>query len=167
MNGFRGFLFLACSAILMARAAGSDDAPLAPDLAFQPSAIYQTVGKERGESRGGIAVTYRIAPGYYLYKDRFRFELSPAVIAVGEPEFGRPLVIEDPFFGKSAIFRDSLVVFLPFAMSVAKGGLFRVRITAQGCAEDRLCYSPFHQEVPVSIPDFPAPTARQAGPAPS
>jgi hypothetical protein len=47
-------------------------------------------------------------------------------------------------------------------VSVAKPGRYRVKITAQGCAEERICYSPFPQEVVVNIPpgyrvmDFPA-----------
>ena len=59
---------------------------------------------------------------------------------------------DDPFLGKSAIFRDRVTIHLPFVVSAARPGRYKVRITAQGCAEERICYSPFPQEVVVNIP---------------
>lgn len=129
------------------------DEPLDPDRAFVPTA--RLVAGESSAStteRHGIDIEYRIAPGYYLYRDRIRFEVTPATLLVGAPEFPPGTAVDDPFLGKSVIYRDRLVVHLPFAVSVAKAGRYKVRISAQGCAEDRICYSPFPQEVVVNIP---------------
>ena len=123
--------------------------PLDPDRAFRPDARLVT-GDASG--RHGIDIEYRIAPGYYLYRDRLRFEVVPPTLLVGAAEFPPGTEVDDPFLGKSVIYRDRLVVHLPFAVSIAKAGRYKVRITAQGCAEDRICYSPFPQEVVVNIP---------------
>lgn len=146
------FLAAACLAgAAIAAPAGSDD-PLEPDQAFRPSARLVAGDATAGSQRHGIDIEYRIAPGYYLYRSRLKFELSPPTVLVGTPELPPGIEVDDPFLGKSAIFRENVTIHLPFAVSVAKPGRYKVKITAQGCAEDRLCYSPFPQEVVVNIP---------------
>lgn len=132
-------------------APATDDEPLEPDQAFRPSA--RLVSGSADGARHGIDIDYRIAPGYYLYRSRLRFEVWPPTLLTGPAELPPGIVMDDPFLGKSAIFRDQVTIHLPFTVSVAKPGQYRVRITAQGCAEDRVCYSPFPQEVPLTIPD--------------
>lgn len=155
-------LLVACA--VQAAPSAANDEPLDPDMAFRPTARLVAGEPSAGATeRHGIDIEYRIAPGYYLYRDRIRFEVSPATLLVGAPEFPPGTAIDDPFLGKSVIYRDRLVVHLPFAVSIARAGRYHVRIIAQGCAEGRICYSPFPQEVVVNIPpgyrvtDSPAP----------
>lgn len=154
---------LVASAVQAAPATGGE--PLDPDQAFRPTArLVAGEPSANATARHGIDIEYHIAPGYYLYRDRMRFEVTPATLLVGAPEFPPGTEVEDPFIGKSVIYRDRLVVHLPFAVSVARAGRYKVRIVAQGCAEDRICYSPFPQELVVNIPpgyrvsDSPVPT---------
>lgn len=137
----------------LAAPAGADE-PLEPDKAFRPHArlVAGEPSAGAGSERHGIDIEYAIAPGYYLYRAKFRFELSPPTLLVGPPEIPPGTTIDDPYFGKSAIFRERVTVHLPFAVSIAKPGRYRVRITAQGCAEGLICYAPFPQEVVVNIP---------------
>lgn len=140
---------IACLA-LPTRAATPDD-PLEADQAFRPT-VRLVSGTADSSGRHGIDVEYRIATGYYLYRDRLRFEVLPATLLIAQAEFPRGLEIEDPFLGKSVIYREKAIIHLPFTVSSAKPGQYRVRITAQGCAENRLCYAPFVQELPLNIP---------------
>jgi thiol:disulfide interchange protein DsbD len=149
MKRVTAFLATVLLAGTVQAAPGQISEPLDPDRAFRPDARL-VAGDSSG--RHGIDIEYRIAPGYYLYRDRLRFEVVPPTLLVGAPEFPPGTEVDDPFLGKSVIFRDSLVVHLPFAESMARAGRYKVRITAQGCAEDRICYSPFPQEVVVNIP---------------
>jgi thiol:disulfide interchange protein DsbD len=127
--------------------------PLEPDKAFRPTARLVAMGSPSAESeRHGIDIEYRIAPGYYLYRDRIRFEVTPRTLLIGPAEFPAGVEVEDQFLGKSVIYRDRAVIHLPFMVSIAKPGVYKVRITAQGCAEERICYSPFPQEIMVNIP---------------
>ena len=147
-------LALAATIATVAVAApASPDEPLDPDKAFQPSArLVAGDPAAAGGERHGIDIDYRIAPGYYLYRSRLKFEVAPPTLLVGPPEMPPGIETDDPFLGKSAIFRDQVTIHLPFVVSAARPGRYKVRITAQGCAEERICYSPFPQEVVVNIP---------------
>lgn len=140
----------AAAALLPAVAASPDD-PLEADKAFRPTARLVS-GAPADSARHGIDIEYRVEPGYYLYRDRLRFEVLPATLLTASPEFPKGTEIDDPFLGKSVIFREKVVIHLPFTASSVKPGQYRVRITAQGCAENRLCYAPFVQEVALNIP---------------
>ncbi|MBL0142077.1 MAG: protein-disulfide reductase DsbD N-terminal domain-containing protein [Betaproteobacteria bacterium] len=144
--------------VIMTGAAGAapslTDEPLDPDKAFRPQArlVAGEPAPGAGMERHGIDIEYRIAPGYYLYRSRLRFEVSPPTLLTGPAELPPGIEVDDQFLGKSAIFRESVTIHLPFVVSVVKAGRYRIRITAQGCAEERICYSPFHQEVELNIP---------------
>jgi thiol:disulfide interchange protein DsbD len=144
-----------------------DEEPLDPDKAFRPAArlVAMSSGAASGSERHGIDIDYRITPGYYLYRSRIRFEVTPSTLLIGPPELPPGVEIEDQFVGKSAIYRDQVTIHLPFVVSVAKSGIYKVKITAQGCAEERICYTPFLQEVVVNIPPGYRVTDSQA-PAP-
>jgi thiol:disulfide interchange protein DsbD len=133
-----------------APAAPSDDL-LEPDQAFRPTARL-LMGPPRGTVPAlpaAIQVEYRIAQGYYLYRDRLRFDVQPPGLPVMPAEFPPATAMDDPFIGKTFIYREKVTITLPFSANVANPGAYRVRITAQGCAEERFCYSPFRQEVPI------------------
>jgi thiol:disulfide interchange protein DsbD len=130
------------------------DEPLEPDKAFRPDArlVAGEPSSSHGSRRHGIDIDYDIAPGYYLYRNRLRFEVSPPKLLTGPPELPPGIEVDDPFIGKSAIFRERVTIHLPFVTSVAAPGRYKIKITAQGCAEERICYAPFPQEVVVNIP---------------
>lgn len=135
-------------------AAAPTDEPLDPDKAFRPEArlVAGEPSSSRDSERHGIDIDYSITPGYYLYRNRLRFAVSPPSLLIGPPELPAGIEVDDPFLGKSAIFRERVTIHLPFVTSVAAPGKYKVTITAQGCAEDRICYAPFPQEVTVNIP---------------
>jgi thiol:disulfide interchange protein DsbD len=156
------FLAAAWAAAVLA-APSSADEPLEADVAFRPSGafVFEPAREPGGAGRHGIDIEYRIAPGYYLYRSRLGFQVVPATAVVGPPEIPPGQEMDDPFLGKSAIFRDRVTIHLPFATSVVPPGHYVVKIVAQGCAEDRLCYSPFRQEVAVTVPPgYRSPPAR-------
>lgn len=154
MRRFAPVLAFALLASSPAASPAGGDEPLEPDKAFRPHArlVAGEPSAGAGSERHGIDIEYAIAPGYYLYRGKFRFEVSPPTLLIGPPGIPAGIVVDDPYFGKSAIFRERVTVHLPFAVSIAKPGRYRVRITAQGCAEGLICYAPFSQEVVVNIP---------------
>src|SRR5215472_10917677 len=76
-------------------AAGDD--LLEPDKAFRLSG--------QALDSGTAEVRYRIADGYYLYRDRFRFAAEPASVTLGSPRFPEGEIHEDKFFGKQVTYR--------------------------------------------------------------
>lgn len=134
LGGFSALL-LATSALL-AHAAS----PLPPEKAFRFSA-------EAIDSQS-VALHFDIAPGYYLYRDRFRYAATPPV-STGTPAYPEGESHEDEFFGKQTVFRDALLVTLP--ISATPGERFSLTVTAQGCSDEGICYPPIPYKVDLAL----------------
>lgn len=125
-----------CSAL------AADDDFLEPEKAFQFSA--------RPLDAKTIEVTFDIAPGYYLYREQFRFAatgatLGPAAIPAGKVKF-------DQTFQKNVeTYRDTLKIAVPVASAAAE---FRFVTTSQGCADAGLCYPPMESAATVRLAGF-------------
>jgi len=90
------------------------------------------------EESGATRLHWQIAPGYYLYQQRLKFDGLPAErqppLPAGEPH-------SDEFFGDQEVYRGSLELIVP------PGGEASVRLGWQGCADAGLCYPPQTREV--------------------
>ena len=91
-------LGLVCLANL-AHAAGE---PLEPTRAFQFSA--------RAIDAQTIEARWQIADGYYMYRDKFRFEVEPATVKLGSPQFPPGKLKDDDVYGKVETYRDEVVI---------------------------------------------------------
>ena len=116
--------------------------PLEPEKAFRLSA-------RPAADRAGIELHFSIEDGYYLYRDRFKVEASG--LPAGALEVPEGVAKDDPFVGRTRILTRSAALRLPLTASL-KAGTYRVRVTSQGCAEERVCYAPFTQTVTVRWP---------------
>ncbi len=90
----------------------------------------------RGET---LALKWQIAPGYYLYRDRFKVEPAPGVKAE-LPTLPPSENKDDAEFGRVQIFRGNFGFDVPVTLANAANP--SIRITYQGCAEDGICYPP-------------------------
>jgi thiol:disulfide interchange protein DsbD len=100
-----------------------------------------------GEWVGGeVVVRYRVAEGYYLYRDKLRFAAEPESVRLGRASVPRGTTHEDEFFGRSEVFRKEVVVRIPVE---APKNLqrFAVRVTSQGCADAGVCYTPVEERL--------------------
>ena len=129
--------------------------PLEPERAFHFSA--QVVDAKT------IELHWQIAPGYYMYREKFSFAVEPGTL--GKIDLPSGVVKEDENFGRVETYRDSFRVQLP--VSGATGSV-TVRATSQGCADIGICYPPQKHvatlELPASVADAGA-TAAQAEPS--
>ena len=119
---------------------------LDPDKAFKFSA--------RALDLSTIEVSYRIAPGYYLYRKNFKLELgAPAGAKLGEPRFPPGHMKKDPIFGEVEIYRDEVKIQLPVALPP---GAKEVTLLAgsQGCSDIGICYVPQLQKLKVAMTDL-------------
>ncbi|MFT5481888.1 MAG: thiol:disulfide interchange protein [Halieaceae bacterium] len=87
-----------------------------------------------------LRVYWQIAPDYYLYQSRFKWQLSDAEgeIAV-EPSFPVGVSHEDEYFGEQEVYYFNADISLTLAR--ASESLLFVA-TSQGCADAGLCYPP-------------------------
>lgn len=82
-------------------------------------------------------VTFAIAEGYYLYRERFSF--SAAGARIGDAVIPPGKVKYDETFQKDVeAYRDTVTIRLP----VDASGPFTLSASYQGCADAGLCYSP-------------------------
>ena len=122
-----------------ALAAGAADEFLDPELAFKLAA--------RAVDERSIELTYSVAPGYYLYRDQFKFVASDATL--GTPAFPPGKVKFDETFQKNVeTHRDQVVIRIPVTHST---GGFKLTATNQGCADKGLCYPPMDRILDVRL----------------
>lgn len=91
-----------------------------------------------------IEVRYRIAEGYYMYRDKFRFSVAPDSVGLGQPDFPPGRIIEDEFFGKSETYRGELRIRIPVQRTSGRKA-FTLKAVSQGCADVGVCYVPLTQ----------------------
>ena len=101
---------------------------------------------------GWIEFRWKVAPGYYLYKERIKVVLADDATFKANPLHLPPGKIkDDQFFGRMETYRDSVVAKLTGAASDGVT-LLRFKVSYQGCADAGICYPPQRKEVVVSLP---------------
>jgi thioredoxin:protein disulfide reductase len=142
-NGFNrltrdGLRFVALLLLLLAlpfanpvRAA---DDFLDPDVAFKFSA---------SEQPGEVVVRYKIADGYYMYRERFAFATRNGTGSIGEAQLPAGHVKFDQTFQKNVeTYRGDLIIQIPVKSA---SGAFDLAVTSQGCADAGICYPPMER----------------------
>lgn len=105
---------------------------LEPDQAFRLSA---RVADDRT-----IALRFEVAPGYYLYRERFDIHGPGPQVVLSPPAFPAGQVKFDETFQKDVeVYHETLEV--PVGIQSAPGP-FALSVTHQGCADKGLCYPP-------------------------
>jgi len=105
--------------------------------------------------RESLQASWKIAPGYYLYRDRIRFSTDTPGVELGEPELPAGKIKDDEFFGKIAIFRDRVDVTIPVTLAPEGIGQIRLQALSQGCADIGVCYPPHTQVAQLDIATAP------------
>jgi len=111
---------------------------------LDPAAAFRF--EARMLDRQTAEVSYIIADGYYMYRERFAFKASGAGVKLGEPQIPPGKVKYDQTFEKDVeTYKGRLTIRIP----VEGSGPFTLTATSQGCADAGLCYPP--QEHNVSL----------------
>ena len=121
----------------------ADEGFLDPEDAFRFSA--------RLISPDLFEVRYRIADGYYMYRDRFHFDAGPGAIVLGAPQFRAGQWHEDEFFGRSEIFRSEIIIGIPILSLLNGAHTIRLTAVSQGCADAGICYLPTAQTMDFEL----------------
>jgi thiol:disulfide interchange protein DsbD len=130
---------------------------LEPDKAFRFSA--------RVKDAGSIEVIYQIAPGYYLYRDKFQFKLAPAQAKAGTPQMPAGKKHKDEFFGEVETYRGNLTIVLPYSTDGAALPAATLTATSQGCADVGVCYVPHQQKAELKLAAYSPAQTRSDAPA--
>ncbi|AJY13052.1 protein-disulfide reductase DsbD [Burkholderia dolosa] len=137
--------------VSIARAA---DDFLDPSVAFKFSA---------SESPGQVDVRFKVADGYYLYRERFAFAVKSGQATLGEPQLPAGHVKFDQTFQKDVeTYRGDVVIHVPVKQA---SGPFELAVTSQGCADEGICYPPAEHVVKVDGAALRAASATPTEPA--
>ncbi|MGR6077018.1 protein-disulfide reductase DsbD [Achromobacter xylosoxidans] len=114
---------------------------LEPEKAFVFSAAMATPDT--------VELRFRVAPGYYMYRERFGISISPlGAVTLGEPVYPKGEVKYDPTFEKDMeVYHQDVVIRVPVT---AGGQPFTLTLTGQGCADAGLCYPPMDSSVKLT-----------------
>ena len=118
---------------------------LSPDQAFQFDAKVKKADR--------LLLSWNIADGYYLYRNKFRFVSRTPGIKVGEQSFPASHTKHDNFFGDVEIYRDHLEVEVLLQRQDPKLNKLVLEVTFQGCADVGVCYMPIQKTVALDLPD--------------
>lgn len=123
---------------------GSDEF-LPVDEAFRP-ALFPIDGNT-------IEVSWQVAPGYYLYKDKIKVTTTSGAVQLGRLELPPGKLKFDEFFGESEVYLEDAFARLPLARATPDAMDLELMLDYQGCAEAGLCYPPTTRTLTVRLPE--------------
>ena len=145
---------LAIMAMLLPAISQAAGEYLDPEQAFRFSA--------RMVDQATVEVRYDIAPGYYMYREKFAFKAGGAQLQ--SPAFPPGKIKYDETFAKDVeSYRSSVTIRVPVQASAP----FTLEASSQGCADAGLCYSPMTSTARLDPADAPAASAAATGAAPT
>ncbi|MFZ2971916.1 MAG: protein-disulfide reductase DsbD [Ferribacterium limneticum] len=130
---------------------------LDPAVAFKPS-----VKALDGQT---LEISYEIAKGYYLYRDKFRFAVDGETAPLGTPTFPKGKEHDDENFGKVEVYYKTVAIRVPVERMSSGPLPLKLNVTSQGCADAGVCYPPQTQPLSVELPDPASAPAASAAPA--
>lgn len=135
-SAFFWMLLIVLLGILSPRAFANEEF-LEPEAAFKFAAEMQDPKT--------IVLSFTIADGYYMYRDRFQFKAAGATL--GKPELPRGVIKYDTTFEKDVeSYRKQVKIALPVQASAP----FLLTVISQGCTDRGLCYAPMESVVKLS-----------------
>ncbi len=116
--------------------------PLPAEQAFKLAAQFT--------SNNTLQLSWQIAPGYHLYRDRFDFQLlnaapvqlAPVALPAGIPK-------EDTILGKYQVYQNTITV--PLILMNLVPGHYNLQVNYQGCADSGFCYPPVNKQITLTI----------------
>ncbi len=96
-----------------------------------------------------LELRYVIAPGYYMYRERFGVAINPVdATTLGEAVYPKGDVKYDPTFEKDMeVFHKTVAIKVPVGTGSKP---FVLTVTGQGCADAGLCYPPMDTQVKLT-----------------
>ena len=133
-----------------AHAASIDDQLLPPEQVFLA---------ETEALPGEMLLHWKIAAGYYVYRDRFHFSSASDVLRLETATLPAGQLKQDDYFGQVEVLRDSFTIALPYEALDTE--VISLNAVSQGCSDLGVCYPPYEQLLTVALsesdtvtPDF-------------
>jgi len=112
--------------------------------AKRPQEVFIYEARTDGDA---VIVDWEIEEGYYLYRDKMKFNADG--VQFEAPVWPEGEVHSDEFFGEQIIFRGDISVRIPVRAVTTTARTVELEVVSQGCADFGLCYPP--QKWPTTI----------------
>ncbi len=116
---------------------------LPPDQAFKLSV--------KSQSRNMLVLSWDIADGYYLYRDKYKFLSKTDSVSLGVPVIPKGKIKHDDYFGDVEILRDHVEIKLPLVSGNQSAGELDLDVAYQGCADIGICYPPEKKTLKIPL----------------
>ncbi len=107
----------------------------------------EVIGAER------VALSWKIADGYYMYRSKFRASVIEGAAKLGELTLPKGKIKSDEFFGEQEIYTKNVVIHAAIERGDASAAQsILIEMTGQGCNEPiGVCYPPVQQTAAVQL----------------
>lgn len=103
----------------------------------------------------GLELSWQIADGYYLYRDKFAFEVLAGDVSIMQEDIEIPpgRVRHDESFGDVEVNTGTTSVRLPLQRRAPADRDIPVvlQVSYQGCKEDEVCFAPVRRRVSLTL----------------
>lgn len=124
---------------------GANDDFLPIDEAFEP--ILSAIDGNT------VEVAFRVADGYYLYKDKISVTVDSTRAQTGRLELPAGDIKTDEYFGTVEVYHGDIFGRLPVARATPEPMDLQFEVNYQGCADGGICYPPATRIMTVSLPE--------------
>lgn len=99
-----------------------------------------------------IITRWEIADGYYLYRERFKFNIENDNVTLGNIVFPEGKKKHDQYFGEMEVYFHSTEANISLQRKNTSPEKIILTVEYQGCKEGSICYAPMRKTVELSLP---------------
>ncbi len=97
-----------------------------------------------------VKLSWVIAEGYFLYKNKFEFKLEPDTARSVDVQMPAGVMLNDKTFGRQESYKTQVDILLKLKPEQDAAAL-KLLTKYQGCSEKGLCYPPEKREVDLTF----------------
>ncbi len=112
--------------------------------------VHEAFGVSTTQDAERLTVKFRVTNGYYIYQDKIALKLPDGMVADQWQFDQSPNWVDDPQFGRVAVFERDVVATTTLASTQAMSET-TIGLKWQGCAKAGLCYPPETTDVVVTL----------------
>jgi thiol:disulfide interchange protein DsbD len=120
-----------------------------PALTAEEAFVFETIGLDPGTA----LVRFTAQPGYYVYVDKFEFQVKGAdgfvITAVDLPQ---GVIKDDPEFGPVPVYYGQVEIPVRFSRGAGPAQEIGLQADFQGCRDGDICYPPMSRTVTFEMP---------------
>lgn len=123
---------------------------------LDPDKIFRLSTRVRDANT--LEATWTIAPGNYLYRDKFKFVVTQGDVALKPAVLPPAQEKKDPTFGDTHVYYKTVTALIPIERRGQNAQTIALKITSQGCNEPiGVCFNPINVTRQFNLPAAAAP----------